>query len=150
MIDTIIETRPKDSAGGGGKTREELVQEKSREILQKIPSLYKLNEVRESIGKLPAPKPLTGRGFGVPLNIFLFQEIERMQMVIEIVKKTCTDMIDAIDGQIIMTPAIVAAIDSIADAKVPNFWIYDATNAEISWLLPNLGGWVSQLIDRNS
>jgi len=25
MIDTIIETRPKDSSAGGGKTREELV-----------------------------------------------------------------------------------------------------------------------------
>lgn len=33
MIDTIIETRPKDSSSGGGKTREELVQDKSREIL---------------------------------------------------------------------------------------------------------------------
>lgn len=89
MIDTIIETRPKDSAGGGGKTREELVQEKSREILQKIPSVYKITEVKENIRKLPAPKPLTDKGFNVPLNIFLFQEIERIQRVIQLVRTTC-------------------------------------------------------------
>ena len=33
MIDTIMETRPKDSNSGGGKTREEIVQEKARELL---------------------------------------------------------------------------------------------------------------------
>lgn len=33
MINTLIETRPKDSSGGGGKTREEIVMEKSVETL---------------------------------------------------------------------------------------------------------------------
>lgn len=32
MIDTIMETRPKDSNAGGGKTREEIVQEKAKEL----------------------------------------------------------------------------------------------------------------------
>jgi dynein heavy chain len=33
MINTIMETRPKESNMGGGKTREEIVQEKARELL---------------------------------------------------------------------------------------------------------------------
>jgi dynein heavy chain, axonemal len=33
MINTIIETRPKDSNAGGGKTREEIVQEKAKDLL---------------------------------------------------------------------------------------------------------------------
>ena len=37
MINTVIQTRPKDSSAVGGKTREELVQDKAKEILQKIP-----------------------------------------------------------------------------------------------------------------
>jgi len=33
----------------------------------------------------------------------------------------------------VLTPVILDAIDAIADAKVPQNWIYDATGAEISW-----------------
>jgi dynein heavy chain len=100
--------------------------------------------------KLPGPKGLLERGMNIPLNVFLMQEIKRMQKILTIVRTTCQQIVEAIDGQIIMTPSIVNAIDSIADAKVPNTWIYDATGAEISWLLPNLGGWIGGLSDRNA
>lgn len=65
-------------------------------------------------------------------------------------KKGLKDTIDAIDGLIIMTPDILEIINCIADAKVPGQWIYDPTGAEFSWLYPNLGGWISQLIERAS
>lgn len=45
MIDTIIQTRPKDSSSGGGKTREEIVQDMSKEYLLRIPADYNLLEV---------------------------------------------------------------------------------------------------------
>lgn len=35
-----------------------------------------------------------------------------------------------------MTPIIVNAIGSISDAKAPISWSYDATGAEIAWILP--------------
>lgn len=49
-----------------------------------------------------------------------------------------------------MTPTIVDVINAMADAKVPHIFVYDATGAEISWLFPNLGGWITSLIDRNN
>lgn len=64
-------------------------------------------------------------------------------------RKTLLDVIDAIDGQIIMTPDILDAINAMFDAKVPLTWIYDATGVEISWILPSLGAWFGSLIDRN-
>lgn len=111
---------------------------------------YQINEVKDLLRKLPGPKGLNDKGLTVPLNVFLYQEIQRMQKIISIVRTTCQQIVEAIDGQIIMTPQIVNGIDSIADAKVPNNWIYDATQAEISWLLPNLGGWIGALTDRNA
>jgi dynein heavy chain len=69
----------------------------------------------------------------VPLNVFLFQEIQRIQIILALVRKTLIDIVDAIDGQVVLTPVILDAIDAIADAKVPQNWIYDATGAEISW-----------------
>jgi len=72
-----------------------------------------------------------------------------MSKIISITKKTFMDVIDAIDGQIIMTPEILESIDSIYDAKVPSVWLYDPSGAEISWLLPTLGNWFGSLIERN-
>lgn len=72
-----------------------------------------------------------------------------MQRVIGLVRKTLNDTILAIDGQIIMTPDILDAINAIFDAKVPNTWLYDPSGAEISWILPTLGSWSGSLIDRN-
>ena len=42
-----METRPKESNVGGGKTREEIVQDKARELLVKLPPDYIDLEVRE-------------------------------------------------------------------------------------------------------
>ena len=42
------------------------------------------------------------------------------------------------------------AIDAIADTKAPNNWMYDASGAEISWILPGLGVWVTSLLERYS
>lgn len=40
MINTIMETRPKESSAGGGKTREEQVKEKASDLINKLPVDY--------------------------------------------------------------------------------------------------------------
>lgn len=72
-----------------------------------------------------------------------------MSRILSIVRKTFSDVIEAIDGTIIMTPDILDAINAIFDAKVPNTFLYDPSGAEISWLLPTLGSWYGSLIERN-
>jgi len=65
-----------------------------------------------------------------------------------VVRTTLSNIIEAIDGNIIMTPDIMDAIDAIAEAKAPNNWMYDASGAEISWILPGLGACVTSLLER--
>jgi len=72
MINTIIDTRPKDSSGGGGKTREELVSEKAKDLLSKLPPDYNDNEVRETCKKLTVKAFPNDKGLSIPLNIFLY------------------------------------------------------------------------------
>jgi len=72
-----------------------------------------------------------------------------MDMIITLVRSTLNNVVLAIDGQIIMTPQLVNAINSIYDAKVPKNWMYDTTEAEISWLYPKLGTWFGSLNRRN-
>ena len=57
-----------------------------------------------------------------PLNIFLRQEIDRMQRVIATVRITLQDLKLAIDGTIIMSENLRDALDNIYDARVPSAW----------------------------
>lgn len=72
MIDTLLETRPKDAGSGGGPTREEMVVEKCKEITAKLPSNYNMAEVRETLKKTQSPRGLTDKGLNIPLCTFLF------------------------------------------------------------------------------
>ena len=78
------------------------------------------------------------------MNIFLKQEIDRMQRVITCVRNTLTDLKLAIEGTIIMSEKLREALDFIFDAKVPPFW------TRISWDSSTIGFWFTELIERNT
>ena len=61
-------------------------------------------------------------GHLAPLNIFLRQEVDRMQKVITIVRDTLSDLKLAIDGTIIMSENLRDALDNMYDARIPNAW----------------------------
>lgn len=58
----------------------------------------------------------------MPMNIFLKQEVDRMQRVITAVRSTLVDLKLAIDGTIIMSENLRDALDNIFDARVPALW----------------------------
>lgn len=152
MINTLLDTQPKESSGGGGKSREEEVMEKlEKELLPGLPQNFVWLEVQEKLKYLKGPRGLgePGKNDTIPLNIFLSQEIQRFQMILTIVKTTMENMIDAIKGTIIMTSEIVDSINAIFDFRVPNKWMFDPTGAEIPWLTPSLAGWIKGLLDRH-
>lgn len=61
-------------------------------------------------------------GLTQPLNIFLRQEIDRMQKVIAAVRSTLVDLKLAIDGTIIMSENLRDALDCMFDARIPSAW----------------------------
>lgn len=88
-------------------------------------------------------------GLAIPLNIFLYQELQRLQKVIGKVRFTLQQMQMAIRGEVVMTADFQAALDSIAEAKVPLAWTFTVAGDEFSWILPTLGLWFSSLISRD-
>lgn len=106
-------------------------------------------EVEDKLKVMRGPRGLTDIGKGVPLVVFLSQEIQRFQMILTTVRTTMINMVDAIEGTIIMTPDIVDAINAVFDFRVPRNWCFDPTGAEISWLTPSLASWIKGLLDRH-
>lgn len=57
-----------------------------------------------------------------PKNIFLRQEIDRIQKVISTVRNTLNDLKLAINGTIIMNETLRDALDCMYDARIPANW----------------------------
>lgn len=80
MINTMLDTQPKDGGGGGGLSREDTVKEKiEKELLPQLPADFNPLDTDEKLKNLKGPKGLgnTGQYELLPLNIFLRQELER-------------------------------------------------------------------------
>ena len=152
MIGTLLETMPKDSGGGSGKSLNQEVQEKvEKDFIPMMPADMVWLEVVERLKVLRGPRGLgePGNYQTLPLNVFLSQELQRMAFIMKIVKTTFSSIIAAINGDVIMTPEIVDAINCVADLRVPRPWTHDPSGAEISWLSPSLAVWLRSLVDRH-
>ena len=134
LIGTIIDTQPKSSGGGGGLSREDVVLEIAEEFLSKIPDDYNINTVTDQINKLG--------GKSKPLNIVLWQEVERINKVIKLVRSTLKDLKLAVAGTIIMGEHLVECLNSLFDARPPPRWV------KISWVSPTSGLWFASFLDR--
>merc|ERR1712146_719918 len=135
VLSTIVDIRPKESSGGGGETREDVVTRLCNEFLEKLPASFVPHEVKARLKKM---------GATAPMNIFLRQEIDRIQRVIQLVRTTLNDLLLAIDGTIIMSETLRDALDNMYDARVPKAW------AAISWTSATLGFWFTELLERHS
>ncbi|KAK5645861.1 hypothetical protein RI129_004325 [Pyrocoelia pectoralis] len=135
MLYTIMSIQPKSSGGGGGETREASVARQAGDMLSKVPPDYDPFEVKERLRIM---------GILNPLNIFLRQEIDRMQSVIKLVRVTLRDLLLAIEGTIIMNDALRDALDMIYDAMIPVIW------RRGSWLSSSIGFWFTELLERNA
>jgi dynein heavy chain len=158
ILNTINDTQPKDtSVKAGAKTREEIVCDKCDELLAQMPATRADDIVRDAIRKRSKSEnefvlgfKLEERvdGFTIPLNVFLYQEVVRITFTMKNVKKTLTELKQAINGEVIMTPELQNALDAVSDSKPPETWYKDASGAEIAWTLPTLALWFNGLLDR--
>ena len=71
-----------------------MVYKQAQEMLDKLPADYIPHEVKARLQKM---------GAIAPMNIFLKQEVDRMERVITLVRSTLKDLKLAIDGTIIMS-----------------------------------------------
>jgi dynein heavy chain len=141
LLTTLADTQPKGGGGSSGVSREDVVCDKARELLERLPEDYNEDDYKAKINKLG--------GLAIPLNIFLFQEIQRLQRVIGKVRNMLEQLQMAIRGEVVMTEELSTTLDAIFDAKVPPAWLRTSVGDEFSWILPTLGLWFSSLLSRD-
>ncbi|GCB61604.1 hypothetical protein scyTo_0004125, partial [Scyliorhinus torazame] len=135
ILNTITNIQPKESSGGGGETREATVFKQAGAMLRKLPPDYVAHEVKARLIKM---------GILNSINIFLRQEIDRMQKVITMLRSCLTDLQLAIEGTIIMSENLTDALDNMYNARVPAVW------KRISWDSSTLGFWFTEFLERNA
>ena len=142
LFATLGDTQPKGGGGGGGgMSREDVVSAKASELLERMPEHYQEDEYKARINKLG--------GQSIPLNIFLFQEIQRLQAVLLKVTNMLHAVKLAINGEVVMTEELQDCLDDMFDAKPPSSWLRTVAGDEFSWILPTLGLWFSSLLLRD-
>lgn len=125
VLDTILEIQFKDSSGGGsGEIREFIVYRICDDMLEKLFNDYDFFEVKvrlEKMGRLQL------------MNIFLKQEIDRMQRVIFLVRSTFSDLKLVIDGIIIMSELLCDVLDCMYDVRILKLWQKVSVNVFYFW-----------------
>ncbi|XP_046868829.1 dynein axonemal heavy chain 8-like, partial [Drosophila willistoni] len=127
--------QPKESSSGTGETREDRVAQQVREMLVKTPAPFDLFDVKQH---------LIAMGASSAMNIFLRQEINRMQKIIKLVRTTFKDILLAVEGTIIMSETLRDAVDNIFMARIPTVF------KRGSWVSSSLGFWFTELIERHT
>lgn len=100
-----MKTTPTDSGTNNTiLSRDDAVADKSRELLAKLPVILK--DVNDKIAEI---------GPRIPLNVFLYQEVLLLQDILVLVRKSLTELQNAVRGETILTPGIE---DDLSDSLV--------------------------------
>jgi dynein heavy chain len=138
LLSTLADTQPKQSGGGGGGlSREDIVYEKAGQLRERTPAEFRYDVYMRAIRKQG--------GLDVPMNVFLYQEVQRFAGIQKLVRDDLLAVQLAIKGEVTMTQAILVSINELFAAQVPNVWMFTITGLLFSFMLPNISLWFNAL-----
>jgi dynein heavy chain len=129
IISTILEIQPRGANTGGQVTPEEKVISMTEAYLKALPEKWNPDRREKLADKQP-------------LSIFAAQEIDRLMLLLKLLRGTCIDLKLAVAGTIIMSPHLQTALNFLFDGRVPPNWI------AVSWPSVNAASWFSEVLRR--
>ncbi|XP_038005283.1 dynein heavy chain 1, axonemal [Motacilla alba alba] len=132
LLGAIAQLQPK-TITLGGRSREEIVEETSKDILAKLPDPMNVQEV---IQKYPLL-------YEESMNTVLVQEVIRYNKLLEEVALSLKDLLKALKGLVVMSSRLELMASSLYNNTVPEIW-----NAKAYPSLKPLASWVNDLVQR--
>jgi len=132
MFSTVLSLQPRASSGGG-KSRDEILDETAQDILAQMPGAYNLEQVADKY-------PTT---YTESMNTVLQQECIRYNKVINKVSSSLRDVRKGLKGEVVMTAELELMGTSLFNNQVPEMW------AKVAYpSLKPLASWVPDLLKR--
>ncbi|KAJ3206517.1 Dynein heavy chain 2, axonemal [Entophlyctis luteolus] len=118
-------------SSAGGTSREEKVSAIASDILRKLPEDIDYENTKK-----------TFMYDSSPLNVVLLQEIKRYNFLLQNIRKSLSDLQNAIKGIIVMTSDLEETFNAMSDGRVPPVW------AKAYFNLKPLASWTRDLVLR--
>ncbi|XP_005385504.1 PREDICTED: dynein heavy chain 6, axonemal [Chinchilla lanigera] len=139
LINTILEVQPRSSAGGEGKSNDEIVQELVASIQTRVPEKLMMEGASESLFVKDPQGRLNS------LTTVLSQEVDRFNNLLKLIHISLETLNKAIAGFVVMSEEMEKVYNSFLNNQVPSLW----SNTAYPSLKP-LGSWVKDLILRTA
>uniref|UniRef100_A0A803TP24 Dynein axonemal heavy chain 1 n=1 Tax=Anolis carolinensis TaxID=28377 RepID=A0A803TP24_ANOCA len=132
LLGAIIQLQPKTSKAGG-RSREEVGEETSNDILEKVPQPINLHEVMLKYPVL----------YEESMNTVLVQEVIRYNRLLVAIAQSLKDLLKALKGLVVMSSELELMSTSLYNNIVPERWSSKAYPS-----LKPLASWVNDLLLR--
>ncbi|XP_052808511.1 dynein axonemal heavy chain 1-like isoform X3 [Mya arenaria] len=132
QLEALVKLQPK-TASGGGKSREEIMEETAKHIIKQVPPPIDEEMV---VKKYPVM-------YEQSMNTVLIQEVIRYNKLITTVHKSLNDILKALKGLVVMSQQLEEMSISLYNNMVPGMWAGKAYPS-----LKPLASWVLDLIER--
>eukprot|EP01017_Pseudomicrothorax_dubius_P032020 TRINITY_DN4149_c0_g1_i2.p1 TRINITY_DN4149_c0_g1~~TRINITY_DN4149_c0_g1_i2.p1 ORF type:complete len:516 (+),score=137.71 TRINITY_DN4149_c0_g1_i2:106-1548(+) len=134
-LETILSVQPRDSAGSGGKTPDEIVEELATTLQERLPAILKRENEK--------PKA-EGEEFNLDsLEICLQQEVIKFNRLLRAMSSSLTNLKKAIKGEVVLSADLDRMYSSLMKNQVPQLWTKVAYPS-----LKSLASWFDDLIER--
>jgi len=143
ILKEILTVQPRDTSSVEAN-QDEVVSRRCREISEKLPANFTEGEIQD--GEPRGPPSQSDTGGLKPLNIFLQQELRRIQTVLNQVRADVKMLQMAMQGNMMMTDALTEASDALFVLDIPQPWLRKSFPGSGLWSwLDDLVGRVKQL-----
>jgi dynein heavy chain len=142
LFQNILETQPKDAMSAKGEAKESIVSKKIKELISCVPNDFIVDDCISAI------KNKLG-GMEIPINVFLLQELQHFQRIIQLVRRNLIDCQRFLAGEITISTSLRNTIDALFESKVPQTWVFYNSVEEFSWLITALGPWFAGFTERS-
>jgi len=132
LCDMILSLQPR-TASGGGKSREDIIDELAVDILQRVPGPFDLEPIEKNYPVI----------YEESMNTVLQQEVIRYNKLLGSMKSTSSNIRKALVGQMVMTDELDAMGTNMYNQQVPEVWSKVAYPS-----MKPFGAWVNDLLER--